>query len=144
MSAICKRTRASSTRDERSKSVEEIERVLDPDEKDPWWRFIFLHSKTSRDPLSCLKEQLAFLLTYHQVTPLFLDLVFTFKARQRPLNHALFRQENYLDDGVPSLRLPHLGRSGIQVQHAFNLLTVERTDFVPDSDKRPSRSSDLF
>lgn len=126
------------------KSVEEMERLLDPEEKDPWWRFIFLHSKTSRGPLSCSKEQLAFLLTYHQVTPLFLDLVFTFKARQRPLNHALFRQENYLDEGVPSLKLPHLGRSGIQVQHAFNLLTVERADLPGERNQWPLRHASLY
>ncbi|KAK0652661.1 hypothetical protein B0T16DRAFT_427050 [Cercophora newfieldiana] len=126
------------------RSVEEIERILDPEEKDPWWRFIFLHSKTSRDPLSCSKEQLAFLLTYHQVTPLFLDLVFTFKARQRPLTHALFRHENYLDEGVPPLRLPQLGRSGIQVQHAFNLLTVERSDMAGERNQWPLRHASLY
>lgn len=126
------------------KSVEDIETLLDPEEKDPWWRFIFLHSKTSRDPLGCSKEQLALLLTHHQVMPSFLDLVFTFKARQRPLTHAIFRHENYLDENAPSLRLPHLGRSGIQIQHAFNLLTVERTDLTDERNQWPLRHASLY
>ncbi|KAK0714741.1 hypothetical protein B0H67DRAFT_490888 [Lasiosphaeris hirsuta] len=126
------------------KSVEDIETLLDPEEKDPWWRFIFLHSKTSRDALGCSKEQLALILTYHQVMPSFLDLVFTFKARQRPLTHALFRHENYLDENTPSLRLTHLGRSGIQIQHAFNLLTVERTDLPEERNQWPLRHASLY
>jgi len=145
------------------KSVEDIETLLDPEEKDPWWRFMseapfpfsqlpavlltwrsFLHSKTSRDPLGCSKEQLALLLTHHQVMPSFLDLVFTFKARQRPLTHAVFRHENYLDENAPSLRLPNLGRSGIQIQHAFNLLTVERTDLTDERNQWPLRHASLY
>ncbi|KAK5658134.1 hypothetical protein OQA88_2106 [Cercophora sp. LCS_1] len=125
-------------------SVEDIETLLDPEEKDPWWRFIFLHSKTSRDPLGCSKEQLALLLTYHQVMPSFLDLVFTFKARQRPLTYALFRHENYLDEGAPRLDLPCLGRSGIQVQHAFNLLTVEKSDLAGERNPWPLRHAALY
>jgi hypothetical protein len=84
------------------------------------------------------------LLTYHQVMPSFLDLVFTFKARRRPLNYALFRHENYLDDNAPSLPLPHLGRSGIQVQHAFNLLTVERSDLAHEKNQWPLRHASLY
>ncbi len=84
------------------------------------------------------------LLTYHQVMPSFLDLVFTFKARRRPLNYALFRHENYLDENVPSLPLPHLGRSGIQIQHAFNLLTVERTDLPLEKNQWPLRHASLY
>jgi hypothetical protein len=76
--------------------------------------------------------------------PSFLDLVFTFKARRRPLNYALFRHENYLDESVPCLPLPHLGRSGIQVQHAFNLLTVEKTDLAHEKNQWPLRHASLY
>jgi hypothetical protein len=76
--------------------------------------------------------------------PSFLDLVFTFKApRNRPLTHALFRHENYIDENSPPLRLPHLGRSGIQIQHGFNLLTVERSD-VGDRNQWPLRHASLY
>jgi hypothetical protein len=76
--------------------------------------------------------------------PSFLDLVFTFKARRRPLNYALFRHENYLDENAPSLPLSHLGRSGIQVQHAFNLLTVERSDLATEKNQWPLRHASLY
>lgn len=84
------------------------------------------------------------LLTYHQIMPSFLDLVFTFKARQRPLTCALFRHENYLDENAPSLSLPHLGRSGIQIQHAFNLLTVEPADSPDERNQWPLRHASLY
>jgi len=126
------------------KTLEDVEKVVDPEEKDPWWRFIYLHSPHSRAPLGCSKEQLALLLTYHQVTPLFLDLVFTFRFRERPLAHALFRHENYLEEGLPSLRLPQLGRSGIQIQHAFNLLAVERTSLSTELNQWPLRHASLY
>ncbi|KAH6631272.1 hypothetical protein F5144DRAFT_570529 [Chaetomium tenue] len=124
--------------------VDDVEAHLDPEEKDPWWRFIFLHSKTSRDPLSCSREQLAMLLTYHQVMPSFLDLVFTFRSRSRPLNYAMFRHENYLDENAPSLQLSHLGRSGIQVQHAFNLLTVEKSNMPDEKNQWPLRHASMY
>ncbi len=76
--------------------------------------------------------------------PSFLDLVFTFKARSRPLTHALFRHENYLDENVPTLALPELGRSGIQIQHAFNLLTVERSDVAGEGNPWPLRHATLY
>jgi len=104
----------------------------------------FLHSRNSRDPLGCTKEQLAMLLTYHQIMPSFLDLVFTFKARRRPLTCALFRHENYLDENAPSLSLPHLGRSGIQIQHAFNLLTVEPAESADEKNQWPLRHASLY
>jgi hypothetical protein len=85
----------------------------------------FFSSESSRGPLCCNKEQLSLLLTHYQVMPQFLDFVFMFKIRRRPLAHAAFRHENYLsNNGVP-LRLPTLGRSGVQIQHAFCLLSVE-------------------
>jgi hypothetical protein len=84
------------------------------------------------------------LLTYHQVMPSFLDLVFTFRSRSRPLNYAMFRHENYLDENLPSLRLPHLGRSGIQIQHAFNLLTVEKSNIPDEKNPWPLRHASIY
>lgn len=37
------------------------------------------------------------ILTSHQVTPLFLELDLTFRYRERPLDYAFFRSENFLE-----------------------------------------------
>lgn len=78
--------------------------------------------------------------------PSFLELVFTFKARNmdRPLAHAMFRHENYLEASSPSLTLAALDRSGIQVQHAFNLLTVEKTQVHGEKNQWPLRHASLY
>lgn len=68
------------------------------------------------------------LLTYYQVMPSFLDLVLTFEHRQRPLNRAMFRHEDYLAEDAECFTLPNLGRSGMIMQHAFNLLSIERDE----------------
>ncbi|KAH6613722.1 hypothetical protein B0J18DRAFT_470055 [Chaetomium sp. MPI-SDFR-AT-0129] len=126
-------------------SCNDVERFLDSAEGDPWWRFIFILSRHHRAPLMCAKEELTKLLTYHQVMPSFVDLICTFQSREIPLDYALFRRENYLDRDSPTLRLPHLGRSGIQIQHAFNLLTVERTDLgKQEFNQWPLRHATLY
>lgn len=85
----------------------------------------FIQSQTARGSLGCTREQLALLLTYYQVMPSFLDLVLTFEYRDQPLTRAVFRHEDYLADGSEPFALPELGRSGKQVQHAFNLVSIE-------------------
>ncbi|GAB1319452.1 hypothetical protein MFIFM68171_09662 [Madurella fahalii] len=122
--------------------VDTLRKILRKTGKDPWWRFIFLHSKSSRDRLGCSREQLTLLLTHHQVMPSFLDFVFMFKARQHPLSHAFFRAENYVEAGSQTLRLLNLGRSGVQIQHAFNLLTVEKSP--QDRNPWPLRHASLY
>ncbi|KAK4140569.1 uncharacterized protein C8A04DRAFT_14831 [Dichotomopilus funicola] len=101
-------------------------------------------SKDHRASLMCAKDELAKLLTYHQVMPSFVDLICTFQFREEPLHYALFRRENYLDRDSPTLRVPHLGRSGIQIQHAFNLLTVERSDRKDELNPWPLRHATLY
>lgn len=60
--------------------------------------------------------------------PSFLDLVLTFEVRIRPLNRAMFRHEDYLAEDAEPFALPELGRSGMIMQHAFNLLSIERDE----------------
>jgi len=84
------------------------------------------------------------LLTYHQVTPSFLDLVFTFRYRERPLDHALFRSENFLESSDLPLCLPAMGRSGVQLQHSFNLLTVERAEAPLEKQQWPLRHASVY
>lgn len=76
--------------------------------------------------------------------PSFLDFVFTFKTRLYPLNHAFFRAENYVGADSQTLCLPNLGRSGIQIQHAFNLLTVERSNVPLERNPWPLRHASLY
>lgn len=88
----------------------------------------FLESRSSRSALGCSREQLSLLLTYYQVMPSFLDLVLTFEQRRRPLNRTMFRREDYLAENSQPFALPELGRSGMVMQHAFNLLSMEHDE----------------
>lgn len=78
------------------------------------------------------------------MTPLFLDLVFTFRYREQPLDHALFRSENFLEASDAILELPTMDRSGVQLQHAFNLLTVERAERQEEEQQWPLRHASLY
>jgi hypothetical protein len=84
------------------------------------------------------------LLTHHQVMPTFLDFVLAFKVRQRPICHAFFRRENYLDADSPKFSLPGRRRSGLQIQHAFNLLSVEKTTVPNELQPWPLRQTALY
>ncbi|RYP32958.1 hypothetical protein DL767_004974 [Monosporascus sp. MG133] len=61
------------------------------------------------------------------VMPSFLEFIFTFKGRERPFAQAFFRHENYLEEEDPAFSLPVLGRSSMLIQHAFNVLSVEKS-----------------
>ncbi|KAH8649812.1 hypothetical protein BX600DRAFT_418752 [Xylariales sp. PMI_506] len=110
----------------------------------PRWRFIFLHSRSSRSALGCTKDQFTSILTHHQVMSSFLDLALAFKGRTRPVTHAMFRHENYLQRDSPKFSPSQLGRSGIQLQHAYNLLSVERTDIPNESNQWPLRQTAIY
>ena len=85
----------------------------------------FLQSPSSRDPLACNRQQLTLLLTHHQVMPSFLDFVFTFRGREKPHSFTSFRYENYLGSNHRQAGLQGMGRSGIRIQHSFNILGIE-------------------
>jgi hypothetical protein len=147
-------------------TLDDLYGLLKESEPDPRWRFAyapdsyapmlhmltkykysFIQSLSHRDPLSCSREQLVLLLTHYQVMPSFLDFVFTFKSRadrSGPLSHATFRHENYLELNHPPLSLPGLGRSGVQIQHAFNFLSVEKSTLQGELDKWPLRHMSLY
>lgn len=107
-------------------TLDDAVKYTDTAGKDPLWRFIFLQSRDSRSPVGCTRKQLQFLLTYHQVMPSFLDFVFLFKGRENALAQAIFRHENYLEKDSPKFNVPTIGRSSVLVQHAFNILSVEK------------------
>ncbi|KAH8178180.1 hypothetical protein LIA77_03262 [Sarocladium implicatum] len=64
----------------------------------------------------------------HQVMARFLDFVFTFKRRVEPHNYASFRCEDSLNKLDCLNEVKPLGRSGVHIQHCFNLLAMERDD----------------
>lgn len=72
----------------------------------------------------------------------FLDIAFAFKGRERPPVQALFRQENYLEQEEFMCDLPTLRRSCMVIQHAFNILSVEKPSKLGDS--WPLRQTALY
>ncbi|KAM0424408.1 hypothetical protein ACHAPT_010329 [Fusarium lateritium] len=90
-------------------------------------RFIFLKSGSSRSPLDCTREIMAYLFTYHQIMARFLDFTCAFKYRETPHSFTYFRNEDYLGSQHHQPGLSAIGRSGIRIQHGFNLLGIERS-----------------
>ncbi|KAI0010020.1 hypothetical protein F4779DRAFT_627455 [Xylariaceae sp. FL0662B] len=125
-------------------TVEKLSSYIDEEDGAPFWRMVFLQSGSSRGALGCSKEQLTLLLTYYQVMPSFLDLILTFRKRARPVSNAIFKHENYLGKNSPTFALPALSRSGIQIQHAFNLIAVERASDSSEMNQWPLRQVALY
>ncbi|KAI1460310.1 hypothetical protein F4805DRAFT_417185 [Annulohypoxylon moriforme] len=125
-------------------TIEKLRSFIDDEEGPPLWRMVFIESASSRGALKCSKEQLTYLLTYYQVMPSFLDFVLNFSIRGGPVAHASFRHESYLEKNSPELALPALNRSGIQIQHAFNLLSVERARDPEEKNQWPLRQVALY
>lgn len=81
---------------------------------------------SSHGALACGRNQLLWILTYHQVTPHMVDLLLTSNASSYSLTSTPFYYETHLNECQPHLRLPSLGRSGLRMQHCFNLLGIEK------------------
>ena len=87
--------------------------------------FRFLYSRTARSALGCSREQLTQILTHYQVMAPFLDFVFTFRVREEPETLAAFRSKDCLQEANSLFTNPKLERSGLRIQHCFNLISVE-------------------
>ncbi|KAI1208378.1 uncharacterized protein F4807DRAFT_431109 [Annulohypoxylon truncatum] len=125
-------------------TVDKLSSYIDEEDGAPLWRMVFVQAASSRGALGCSKEQLTYLLTYYQVMPSFLDFVLNFSTRGAPVAHASFRHENYLEKNSPELALPEFKRSGIQIQHAFNLLSIERTRNEDEMNQWPLRQVAMY
>ncbi|KAI1765771.1 hypothetical protein GGR53DRAFT_489010 [Hypoxylon sp. FL1150] len=105
--------------------------------QDPACRYVFIQSKNSRGRLELTRDDFAYLASYHQVMPSFLDLVFTCGRQERPqdFHYTAFRHENYLvredRNSNRNFQMEAPGRSGQQIQHCFILHSVERSDSSP-------------
>lgn len=92
----------------------------------------FIQSASSRDPLACEKDQMLLILSHNQVMPSFLDMMFTFRARERPHTMTRFSFETSLGKAQPKLNLPSVSISGCRIQHCFNLIGVEKSEKTGD------------
>lgn len=88
----------------------------------------FVQSASSRAPLACEKEQMLLILSKNQVMPSFLDILFTFRAREDPHTRTKFSYETSLGKTQPRLTMPSLLFSGFRIEHCFNLIGVEKDE----------------
>ena len=74
------------------------------------------------------RQILARILSYYQVMPSFLDLVFSFgkQLRLRDYHLRIFRSEPYRADHTPVLSLPERRRSGRTLQLCYSLRSAEK------------------
>ncbi|KAL2213297.1 hypothetical protein CC79DRAFT_1391255 [Sarocladium strictum] len=93
---------------------------------DPRRRFCFFQSKSSRGALTCSRDQLAIILSRHQVMLRFMEFILTFQSRENPYNFASFRCEDNLSPLDNSVQVEALQKSGIRIQHCFNILAFEK------------------
>jgi hypothetical protein len=72
------------------------------------------------------KDMLATILTYHQVTPAYLDFLglFGFQTKQRDLHFTGFREYMVITNPIAGLENSGLGRSGQFFQLCYNLKSV--------------------
>lgn len=89
----------------------------------------FVHAPHSRERLRTTREMLMFILTYHQVLPIFLDFLFPFGKQQytQDFQFSGFRCEDRLSTDEKGLELPQLGRSGRDLRMCYNLKSVEHS-----------------
>jgi hypothetical protein len=87
----------------------------------------FIEAATSRSPLDCSKEMLEYLLSFHQVSPSFLELVLAFGAGKQPedFHYTSFRHESFLDQVNTRFAIFRLGRSGREIRQCYNLWSTE-------------------
>lgn len=76
--------------------------------------------------------------------PSFSELVLCFKPQSKPITHATFRHESYLQKDGPQFILPGFNRSGVQIQNALRLLSVERTEVPNEMNPWPLRQTALY
>jgi hypothetical protein len=87
----------------------------------------FIEAESSRSPLDCSKEMLEYTLSFHQVSPTFLELVFAFGAGKQPedFHYTSFRHESFLDQVNTRFAILRLGRSGREIRQCYNLWSTE-------------------
>lgn len=72
----------------------------------------------------------SYLFTFHQVMSGFLDFIFTYGRRENAQESHFggFRQDCRLEDHLKGPQIRHLSRSGRDIRHCYNLMSVEPSD----------------
>lgn len=96
-----------------------------------------LAATTARGPLCCSAPQLKYILTYNQVMASTLNLLFELRERTTPLHTVRYYAEDELSRGYEWPEVNHLCRSGVRIQHAFNLLGFEGRSERDEQDEPP-------
>lgn len=86
-----------------------------------------IYAPHSRAALDITHEMFTLLLSYHQVSPSFLDFVFTFgnKMNARDFHYSGLREESWIQETSRACSLPELCRSGREIRLCYNLRSVE-------------------
>ncbi|KAH8898453.1 hypothetical protein GQ53DRAFT_742487 [Thozetella sp. PMI_491] len=102
--------------------AEQLRTFLDGGFNDPKCRFIFLETDEG-GVMRCSKSQLLYILSYHQVMPLFLDFIIPSGPRGfQSADYTGIRQHDTLFDSYEKRpRIRSLGRSGASIRHCFAL-----------------------
>ncbi|KAL8706254.1 MAG: hypothetical protein Q9201_000691 [Fulgogasparrea decipioides] len=104
---------------------------IDPVEKqpDPKCRFLFVHAPHSRAKLRTSREMFMQSLTYLQVIPQFLDLLFPLGDREitQDFYSDSFYQQTSLCNASRGLYIPELAWSGFEFKLCYSLKSVERS-----------------
>ncbi|KAL2680433.1 hypothetical protein Neosp_008034 [[Neocosmospora] mangrovei] len=104
----------------------QLQNALSETLTDPCRRFIFIKAGSNKSPLNCTREMMAYLFTHHQIMARFLDFWCSFIFREKSHSFTHFRNEDYLGLQHHQPGLIPMGRSGIRIQHCFNVLDIER------------------
>ncbi|KAH7171386.1 hypothetical protein EDB81DRAFT_778366 [Dactylonectria macrodidyma] len=100
--------------------------IISVDRKDPKSRFIYVFGENTRARLRITRSMLTEILTFHQVSPDYLEFLFIFglKSDPRDLRFSSFREQTSLRPECRSLGIESLARSGRQYQLSYNLKGV--------------------
>ena len=89
----------------------------------------FIEAPHSRDPLSITSEMFTYIMTYLQIMPSFIELVFPFGLQHyaQAFHFCGFTAANRLSRTDRGLQIPSLRRTGLHVELCYSLKSVERT-----------------
>lgn len=120
------------------RTIEELCQHLGRGRKDPRSRYVFIQADNSWAPLDCSRAMMEFLFSFHQVMATFLDAVLLFGRHPNRIvpttsHQTVFRYEHYGDSSdAQTFKIRKLGRSGHEIQHCYNLWSVERSDALSE------------
>ncbi|KAH7163467.1 hypothetical protein B0J13DRAFT_601978 [Dactylonectria estremocensis] len=100
--------------------------IMSVERKDPKSRFIYIFGENTRARLRTTRSMLTEILTFHQVSPDYLDFLFIFglQSDSLDLRFSSFREQTSLRPVCRALGINSLARSGRQYQLCYNLKGV--------------------